>query len=305
MTFPEFPDSRDIFLSDKPIFDEIFAANPPELSAYTFTNIFAWRASYVFQVSSLGDYLVIVHHDHEGRKFCWEPLGSGDVRSAILEIFNRIDGQLDFRHISAKTAGLIKDCPNLAVEPDRSNFDYLYLADDLINLAGRKFDAKRNFIKRFKAVNDYQYESITQETAQECLEFASAWCDERSCETVEGLMREYNAVSQMLTNFHALGLFGGAIRVNGKIVAFSLGEAMNPETMVVHVEKADTSFDGLYQLINNEFCIHEAQRFKYVNREQDMGIPGLRKAKKSYQPVKMIDSYRIRCANTPSPEKEV
>ena len=294
MTFPEFPDSREILLSDKPVFDSIFATNPPELSAYTFTNIFAWRASYVFQVSRLGGYTVVVHHDHEGRKFCWEPLGSGDIKSAIIEISNRIKGQLDFTHISSSTAALFTDTPGFVAELDRNNSDYLYSINDLVKLAGRKFDAKRNYIKRFRSEYDYHYEAITQETAQECLEFASAWCDERSCKTEEGLMREYNAVSQMLTDFDSLQIFGGAIRVNGKIVAFSLGEVLNPDTLVVHVEKADTSFDGLYQLINNEFCTHEANGFKYVNREQDMGIPGLRKAKESYHPVKMVDSYKIR-----------
>ena len=97
----------------------------------------------------------------------------------------------------------------------------------------------------------------------------------------------------MLSHFQELGIVGGAIVIEGKIVAFSLGEALNPETLVVHVEKADSKFRGIYQVINNEFCIHEATNYTYVNREQDLGIPGIRKAKLSYQPHRIVETYRL------------
>ena len=88
----------------------------------------------------------------------------------------------------------------------------------------------------------------------------------------------------MLSNFTSLQIVGGAIKMLGRVVAFALGEKLNPQTMVVHVEKATPGIDGLYQLINNEFCAHEAREVAFVNREQDLGVPGLRKAKLSYHP---------------------
>lgn len=294
MTLPEFPDSREILLDDKPLFDAALAERPPELSAYTFTNIFAWREPYGASVSQLGGQIV-VHHERDRGRFCLEPIGKGDVRATMEAAWGRSDpGTLQFERVQSATADLFRDDPAFEVSLDRDDSDYLHASSDLIELPGRKYDAKRNFIKRFQSSYDYEYVVLTGETAAECHDFADQWCEERSCQTVEGLRREQCAVYQMLTNFDALGIRGGAIRVSGAIVAFSLGEALNPETLVVHVEKADSQYEGLYQVINNEFCSREARHFAWVNREQDLGVPGLRKAKESYHPVRMVEAYRIR-----------
>ena len=293
MFIPEFPECRRILVEDKPLLDEIFAASPPEVSAYTYTNLFAWSESYDSGISRVGDSIVVQHHVG-GIRTCLEPLGGGDVESVVAEVFTRgADMVSHFERMSADAARLFKGDSRFVIEPDRANSDYVYLASDLIGLPGRPFDGKRNHISRFKSKYGYTYEVMTQEAAEECREFADSWCEERSCQAVDGLREEQSAVCRMLDNFDALGIRGGAIRVEGAIVAFALGEPLNPETLVVHAEKA-ANMAGLYQLINNEFCIHEAQGFTYVNREQDLGIPGLRKAKKSYHPVKMINTYTTR-----------
>jgi uncharacterized protein len=295
-SIPEFPDSREILLEDKPLLDRLLALKKPEISAYTFTNMFAWRNDPKIEISRIGDW-IIVHYNRSDSRICLEPLGEGCFKAAMEVALNRAGAApVELGYVPRLAAMLFEDRKDLSVELDRDNCDYLYLAEDLIALAGRKFDAKRNFISRFKANYDYEYVPMTQATALECHEFAEQWCEDRSCQTVEGLRRERCAVYQMLTHFDALGIRGGAIRVDGKIVAFSLGELLNPETLVVHVEKADSQYRGLYQLINNEFCIQEAQNVKYVNREQDMGIEGLRKAKESYQPVRLVETYRVRKA---------
>lgn len=296
MTVPEYPDSRQIMLEDKPLFDAIYAANPPQVSAYTFTNLFAWRESYKTEVSQVGK-SIIVHHNIDKRA-CLEPMGGDEIKSVIIEVFARSgDTAIQFERISAEVSALFADDPNFTVEHDRDNSDYLYLADDLKNLNGRHFDAKRNHIAKLKAQYAYEYEEMTKQTVMECIDFTDKWCEARACRKIKGMRMEQSAIHQMLENFDNLDICGGAIRVDGAVVAFSLGEKLNPETLVVHAEKADQHIDGIYQLINNEFCIHEACNYKYVNREQDLGIPGLRKAKKSYQPVKMIDTYVIRPAS--------
>lgn len=293
MIVPEYPDSREIFLEDKPLFDAIFTANPPQVSAYTFTNLFAWRESYKTEISRVGE-SIIVHHNVD-RRTCLEPMDGDDIKLAVAEVFARSgDLVIQFQRISPEVSSLFADDPNFIVEHDRDNSDYVYLADDLINLNGRRFDAKRNHIARFKSLFTYEYEKMTEQTAIECIDFTDKWCEMRSCRKTKGMRMEQLAIHQMLENFNSLDICGGAIRVDGTVVAFSLGEALNPETLVVHAEKAEQHIDGIYQLINNEFCIHEACNYKYVNREQDLGIPGLRKAKKSYQPIKIIDTYVIR-----------
>jgi hypothetical protein len=291
MEIPEFPQMREVTLEDKPPLDHFFGKRQPEVSAYTFTNIFAWREPHETGLSRFGD-AVIVHYNHHETRLCLEPLAD-DPAGIIRDVLSKFGSQVEFVRVSASTAHGLKGDDGLRLEHDRDNADYLYLADDLIRLEGRKYDAKRNFINRFKINGGYEYVTLDQHTALECHEFAQAWCEERVCETSEGLKRELCAIWEMLTNFEALGLCGGAIRMDGAIVAFTLGERLNDETLVCHVEKADSRIDGLYQLINNEFAIHEGARFRYINREQDLGIPGLRKAKESYHPVRLVEAYRV------------
>ncbi len=294
MQIPEFPDSREVTLEDKQLFDSLFAADPPDISAYTFTNIFAWRGSYNTLVSRIGECL-LVHYNRQGTRRCLRPLGGRCARPAIEQAFQRAgEAPLEFAYLPTSVAELFRGDPRYTLDLDRDNWDYLYLASDLIDLPGRKYDAKRNFINRIKSQHQYEYVCLDHKLAAECHEFADRWCDERSCDTVEGLRRERCAVYEMLTDFAPLGLRGGAIRIDGRVVAFSLGEALNPETLVVHVEKADGSIDGLYQLINNEFCLNEAAAYAYVNREQDLGVPGLRKAKESYHPTRLVETWRLR-----------
>ncbi len=305
---PEFPDSRPLVLEDKALFDRLFDESQPEVSQYTFTNIFAWRKGRNTQVSRL-EGVVLVSLDLPDRKVLLEPLGDGDRHEAMETCLRHEWGRpVEFKYLSWNTAALFQGDPGHEVLSDRDNSDYLYNAQDLIDLPGRKYDAKRNFIKRFKSEHDYRYLEVTPELAQECLKFEEHWCLDRSCQSDEGLSHEREAVVEMLQNFTVLGsspiasrlsptgfgVRGGAIEVNGSIVAFALGEALNQETLVVHVEKADAKLTGVYAVINNEFCRHEAVKFKYVNREQDLGIPGLRQAKQSYNPVRLVETFRIR-----------
>ncbi len=290
MQIPEFPDSRPIELEDKPLIDALLAERQPEISAYTFTNLFAWRQPHGVRLSRIGGSVLPSYTDHGHT--CLEPLGGGDAVETVREAFSR-SPEIEFGYISEGLAQRLRRDGSLQVTQDRDNQDYLYLAQDLISLQGRKYDGKRNFVNRFHA-NSPEYARIDGALAAECLEFAHEWCEERSCETVEGMRREQCAVFEMLTHFEALGIVGGALLIDGRIVAFSLGEKLNRETLVVHVEKANASIEGSYQAMNNEFCIHEAADLKYVNREQDLGVPGLRKAKESYHPVRLVETYRVR-----------
>ncbi|NLN75865.1 MAG: DUF2156 domain-containing protein [Armatimonadetes bacterium] len=286
---PEYPQSRQITLRDKPFFDAVFAQRPTEISAYSFTNIFAWRESQQTELSRIYDHILLINNQNEHISSL-EPLGVGSIKPVVEEMIRRSDRPVIFERISGEAGGEMKDI-GLIVEYDPDNSDYVYAAQDLIELAGRRFDGKRNFIARARSQIEYEYVKMDESVAVECEAFADLWCEHKMCETIEGLRKERCAVNQMLTNFDSLGIVGGAIRAGGAIVAFSLGEKLNDDTLVIHAEKAHTQIDGLYQLINNEFCKAEAQSYKYVNREQDLGIPGLRKAKQSYHPVRLIETF--------------
>ena len=139
-------------------------------------------------------------------------------------------------------------------------------------------------------------EAISPDNLQEVADMQERWCAERNCKQDPHLCDEYRAIREVLDNFWALSAFGAAIRADGTIQAYTIGEALNPSTAVIHFEKAMSSITGLYQFVNQAFCRNYLKRFEYVNREQDLGIPGLRKAKMSYHPDRMVEKYTVRFA---------
>lgn len=172
---------------------------------------------------------------------------------------------------------------------DRDYFDYIYLRRDLAELKGKYLQAKRNHVNKFKRMYDYRYEPLTPELIPYCLELEKKWCEEHGCDETESLEHERKALTYALNHFEELRLFGGTIWVGDEIVAFTYGAPINGDTFGAHIEKADTKVEGAYAVINQEFAKHLPERFVYVNREEDLGIPGLRKAKLSYHPAVLLE----------------
>jgi len=181
----------------------------------------------------------------------------------------------------------------LTTELDRDQSDYVYLTSDLIELSGRALHAKRNHVNKFKRAYSHEYRRLTPDLVDDCLHLESSWCDLRHCWETPSLAAEEVGIHEALHHFDELSYVGGVILVEGNVEAFALGEALNDDTFVCHVEKANPAVDGLYAAINQMFCEAEADRFTYVNREQDLGVPGLRRAKESYQPHHLVPKYRV------------
>jgi len=303
---PAFPDFEPIGLRHRVMFASRAVVFPPVCSEYTFTNLFAWTKTYDYRLSRLNDALIIRKGRGNAISFL-QPLWTGDPLAAVL-------GCRDFLRDStevsqpflviercckdlAETIQQEADAFGLAVRPDRDDFDYLYEIQDLIALSGRRYHKKKHHLNAFIKTYEYEYISLGSHTRneliQECQVFADRWCNEKECEKDLSLSSEECAVSRMLAFFHVLGLKGGVIRMNGEIVALTLAEALNPDTLVIHVEKAVAGVPGLYQAINWEFLRRDGSGYRYVNREQDLGVDGLRQAKLSYHPVKLVEKYDI------------
>ena len=169
--------------------------------------------------------------------------------------------------------------------------DYLYRAADLVTLAGRKFSGQRNHINYFKkAFEGYAFEEITNDNIADVIEFYDKLTSRLSKDS-NVYSEEQAKTVETLVNFSSYGLLGGMIRVNGSIVAFSLGEIVN-NVLFIHVEKADTQYRGAYQVINNEFAKHFcSDGVEFINREEDVGDEGLRTSKKSYHPYRILDKH--------------
>ncbi|HNX80624.1 MAG TPA: phosphatidylglycerol lysyltransferase domain-containing protein [Candidatus Omnitrophota bacterium] len=288
---PEYPVFEPMCLGHQGFFDQAFAKNPPEISEFTFTNLYAWRNAYRFYVARYDDFL-IVRSDAKGIPCFLEPIGTGDKRAVMENIL--VDTAGSFIRIPETVKKIFAGDTRFHVERDAANSDYLYRTDDLIRLVGRKFDGKRNQIKKFKAQYSFAYVELDAVAGRECLDFADGWCIVRDCDGVEGLRHERAAIDDMISHWNTFGLVGGAIKVEQKVCAVAWGQKLNPETIVIHILKADPAMLGLYQVMHHEFVSHHAAGFQFVNMEQDLGIEGLRKSKLSYQPIRLVEKFTIR-----------
>lgn len=181
------------------------------------------------------------------------------------------------------------------IEYNRDVADYVYEKEKLANLSGKKYHGKKNHVNKFKKTYlDWSYESISEKNVEECFQMALGWRSDHGVDEDDEKHAEMAVTMNSLRLFRELGLRGGLLRVNGEVVAFTLGEPVNEDTIVVHIEKARIDIDGAYAMINQQFVLHEAKEFTYVNREDDVGEEGLRKAKLSYHPAFLIEKGTVR-----------
>ena len=293
---PEFPQLRDLILEDKPLIDQLFTRFPPVISEFTFTNLFIWRVAYQIKISRFRNLLCLLSEQGEN-SFFFPPVGEGDMIECFQSLLRTLGGKGAPPKIVRIPETVVTQVnwtgSGMKAALDRSQCDYVYLVQDLIELKGRKYHRKRNHIKQFKEKYSHQYIPLTPEWVPQCLQLQTEWCDLRDCEASPGLHNESLAIKEAFTHFEKLRVKGGAILINGKVEAFTLGDPLNPETIVIHIEKANPAYEGLYPTINQAFLEHEGSGYTYVNREQDLGEEGLRKAKESYFPHHMVNKYTI------------
>jgi hypothetical protein len=172
-------------------------------------------------------------------------------------------------------------------------WDYLYSVPDLVELKGNRFHKKKNLLNQFRKKYDFAYLPLTPDMVEGALGMQEDWCVWRDCESDDTLASENYAIARVLANWESLAaVSGGAILVDGEMAAFTVAEQMNEETVLIHFEKGLTAYKGIYQAINQMF-LAENHHFRWVNREQDMGDEGLRRAKRSYHPVEFVRKYRV------------
>lgn len=298
--FPEYPAFKEISLDDAAFFGELFIAYPPEISELTFTNLFMWRNYYCFSWTLWDGFLCIMAQPPRHQPFFLPPVGenSAELKKRVSDCVLHLRGPgfngTVRRFPETLFAQYFSSGGDFDADPDRDNADYVYLCEDLIRLPGNRYHRKKNQISHFKKKYAFQYQALTPELAPQCLALETHWCDLKHCDLVPSLSGEEKAIYEALANIDSLAFKGGTIVMDGKIEAFTLGEALNPDTFVIHIEKANPAFEGLYQVLNQMFVEHECAAFTYVNREQDLGEEGLRQAKQSYLPHHLVNKYTLR-----------
>ncbi|MBW2265694.1 MAG: DUF2156 domain-containing protein [Deltaproteobacteria bacterium] len=286
------PTMRSLALNDGPAVVSYLRRFPPEISELTFTNLFVWRKSRPVYIAEIDDSLVFLTNTGQNREEDKLVLGYPVGKVSLLGVAEALDIDVaGFIRIPENVAKTLQDA-NVAIKKDRDNSDYVYRVTDLAELPGRRFHKKRNLIKQCLSTYPCQYEPFSQGLMIEYSDMQDRWCQARQCKHEPGLCNEYVAIREMFDHYLDLPrLIGGAIRINGAIQAYAIGEELNPGTAVCHFEKAMPGFRGLGQLINQWFARHTLKNFEFVNREQDLGIPGLRQAKESYYPHHMVEKF--------------
>ncbi len=298
-SLPQFPLFKPVELSDKPVIDGILREYRPSTSELTFANLFIWRKHFDFQWSLHRDWFFITGREDVCPRFAVGPVGPPGRAGAARLLLGWLredtgDSQPCIERADERLALELSGEPGLMVEETREHFDYVYLTRNLIDLAGNRYRTKRNHINRFyRACGSYTYEELDERHVEACLAIQEKWCSLRRCEEDLNLQGEWEATREILVNHRSLEVAGAVMIVASEVKAFTLGERLGDDMAVIHIEKADPGIPGLYQLVNQQFCARRWSSVRFINREQDLGIAGLREAKLSYGPDHFVKKYRI------------
>ena len=279
-----------------------------ETSGLSFTSLYMWRDANEFEYEICGDYLCISAVSYlkseDYAYFMMPPLPlSGRYEPdtlarciyAMKERFEKAGSEFSLRLVPEDIKSEIeKAVPEIKWMEDRPNYDYVYDRKEIEELRGKKFHAKKNYVNSFKKNYSYIYEEIHNDMAREIQIFIDRFTAEKEFEDEEDkktLLMEEESTFDVFKNFDEAGFIGGAIRVDGELKAISVCGRLSDDTVVEHIEKADRNLRGLYPTILNEMVKHLPEEIEYVNREEDMGIENLRKAKLSFKPVRLIEKY--------------
>ncbi|MFX1397193.1 MAG: DUF2156 domain-containing protein [Promethearchaeota archaeon] len=302
----QFTQGKKITLKDKAIFDLYFKTYPPEISEFTFSNLFIWKNHYEYLYQGWKNHLLIWSNSYlkkwkrpiSGRDalFFLPPIGKFPER-IILEILSE-NINIEFHRVPESIKGALLQLKesnklNIDIIEDRNNWDYVYDKKELLSLTGNRLRQKRRNLQKFLSSYKHEFFLINEKNIESCKQLQIEWCDANECQSNEDLQEEQNAIFDAFDNFQKLLITGGALFVDDKCIAYTIGEKLNEKTTVIHIEKAYADYEGSYQAINNFFIKNCCTSTIFVNREQDLGIQGLRYAKMSYKPHHMVKKYII------------
>ena len=272
-----------------------------ENADYCFTTLYLWGRHGKITYAEHENALFLLYQFPEEQPFFTCPLPlckDADYRKLIDAAFDYLKGigaKPSIRSISPPFYDMITSCyPELKLSRTRNADDYVYDADALRTLAGKKLHSKRNHINRFMQDNpNWEYVKLNSSMLKECMSLYEEWQEHKDEEQIEELEEfdEKLTVELAVKHMDEFGLMGGGIKIDGNLQAFTVGEKVTDDMAIVHIEKANADINGLYPLINREFVLHECGFANFINREDDMGLEGLRKAKLSYYPSRMIEKY--------------
>ena len=275
-------------------YSALFGLCAEKPSDYSFINIWGWSEERHYEWA-FNDGLCWLRLNSEGEPVYWAPLGDWN-RSDWPELMGKFfaPGTV-FERTPQALAGIWAERlgERVRLEDQRSEWEYLYSYEAMASLSGNKMHKKKNRVNLFVKLYDYAYAPICFQSIGGIREMQQVWCKWRGCKESPGLIAENTAIARVLDQWESLpGILGGALSVAGKTIAYTVAEDLGNGVVVIHFEKGLDTYKGVYQAINQIFLAN-TPGFETVNREQDMGIPGIRRAKESYHPVGFLKKYRV------------
>lgn len=286
---------RDIHLDDKSLVERFTMSENINICDFAFSNLFGWAPTYQTNICNVNDSLIIRFNRNSHNYPLYLPIlsTSDEKKYKTIEDLMYICQENKYPLTFMCTTPSFREFLDIHF-PDKFDFfenrdgcDYVYTREKLLTLSGKKLQSKRNHINKFeKLYPDYTVRVISNDIVDDCLRIEEEWLDDH--DQSNGRISEKTMINRIIRNKDSLGLLGVAIEVNGSVIAFSLGSPINHDTFGVHVEKANINYEGAFSIINREFVKFIPNKYKFINREEDMGIEGLRKAKLSYKPDTLL-----------------
>ena len=296
---------RDIDMESRELLNPYFDLVDYEACEYCFNTLYMWQHLYKTGYY-IGDGFAVIVAEYEGNTFSILPLAKKEdmprVIKFVIDYFEKEQKKIYFRGITKEVVDYLKENypDKFDYTEERDLFDYVYDGNSMRELKGRKNVKKRNHINYFLKEYEgrFEYRLLDENDFDACLKLVEEWTsnkeengqvDEEMEEELIGIKKLFNSFPVIKDKLKIAGIF-----IDGKLEAFTMGEYLNPNMALIHIEKANPSIRGLYPYINQQFLVNEFSDVEFVNREEDLGIEGLRKAKLSYHPVKFVEKYTVR-----------
>ncbi|AJA48724.1 acetyltransferase, including N-acetylases of ribosomal proteins [Clostridium pasteurianum DSM 525 = ATCC 6013] len=287
-------------LEDKELFDKYLKPFNFKSCEYSFTTLFIWKEACNIEYAVYDGVLILKKMDFNGKTHFMQPIGYD--KNQLKEIFQVLDNykiknNMDylFKDLECEFVEDLREyCPvEREIIEDRDNFDYIYPSNSLISLAGKKLHGKKNHYNQFVKNYDYYVKNIREVPIENCIESINKWLMHKGDVIDEYLKYEAQGIEAILKNKDKLEYNGIVVYVKDDIVGLTIGEKVNEEMAIIHIEKADPEIRGLYAFVNKTFVEQCFSDVQVINREQDLGKEGLRKAKQSYKPFEFVKKYII------------
>lgn len=289
-------DFKPLGLEHIKIYRRYLGQYPFDTYEYSFPALYFWRKMLKTEIGFINEALIIKKTGRDGAPYFMQPLGY--KTQELARIAERLTGNgasVLFTDVEESFLDELKAVfgDDLSYREDTDNFDYLYESSRLIALRGKKYHAKKNQYNQFVNSYDFEVTSLTEDNAASlCIEFAKNWYQSRP-EAGGQLWYELESMEDFLRNAELLGIEGIAVKAGGRMAGFTVGERVNERMGIVHIEKGDLSINGIYAFLNRTLAERCFSGVPVINRQEDLGLEGLRKAKRAYHPLRLVRKYAV------------